>query len=264
MNEMETKMNLPETAVGENALRQFASLQNFRDIAGPGYLTPRGPMRTNRLFRSNAFVPAATDQDEVAALGLLALHDLRTQGEVENLPDLVPEGAVWKHSPVPGVSREKMKTIKNSDGLRDAMIDHYQGFVRDAPKREGFVPLMAGLVEVDGPQVFHCAEGKDRTGWAAAVLQAFAGVSQQDIVADFLITNDRMQLTGPTLGRLREVYGPRPEGFFAPIMIADVVYLEAGFEQLENDYGDVEGYLRKGLHMDDEQLARLQHHLLDD
>lgn len=262
MHEMETKMNLPETVEGEPSLRQFASLQNFRDIAGPGYLTPTGPMRTNRLFRSNAFVPALDDQDQVAALGILAIHDLRGHGEVENLPDVVPEGAVWKHSPVPGVSRETMKTINTSDGLRDAMIDHYRGFVRDTPKREGFVPMMAGLVEVEGPQVFHCAEGKDRTGWAAAVLQAFAGVSEQDIIADFLITNERMQRTGPTLARLREVYGPRSADFWAPIMIADVAYLEAGFEQLVTDYGDVEGYLRQGLYMDDEQLARLRNHLL--
>jgi len=128
--------------------------------------------------------------------------------------------------------------------------------------RAGFASLLAGIAEVEGPQAFHCSEGKDRTGWAAMLLQSLVGVSRDDVVTDFLVTNQVMQLTGPTLEVAREFFGDRPDEFFLPAMVADVAYLEAGLEQLEADFGDVETYLRGGLGLDDDQLHRLRGHLL--
>jgi protein-tyrosine phosphatase len=241
----------------------LASVLNFRDVAGDGYRTRSGSMRRGRLFRSNAFVTKVEDRDHVAAFGLQAIHDLRGQREVDFLPDTVPEGATWRHCWVPGLSSDTMRTVETSAALREAMINHYRGFVSSPEKRAGFGALFSGIAEVDGPQVFHCAEGKDRTGWAAFVLQAFAGVSHDDIVTDFLLTNERMQRTGPTLDAARRFFGNKPDEFFVPAMIADVAYLEAGLEQLEADYGDLETYLRGGLGLDDVQLERLRAHLTE-
>lgn len=43
-----------------------------------------------------------------------------------------------------------------------------------------------------GAVVFHCAAGKDRTGVVAAMLLAVLGVSDDDIVADYALTNQAM------------------------------------------------------------------------
>ncbi|MGX4688088.1 tyrosine-protein phosphatase [Streptomyces sp. JNUCC 63] len=241
---------------------KLASVPNFRDIAGPGYLTPRGAMRRGRLFRANAFLATPEDLERIAPLGIQAIHDLRGKGEVDLRPDTVPEGAAWRHTWVPGLSSDTMRSLESPADLREAMINHYRGFVNNADKRAGFASLFAGIAEVEGPQVFHCAEGKDRTGWAAMLLQTFAGVSQHEVVADFVLTNELMQRTGPTLEVVRKFFGDKPDEFFLPAMVADVEYLEAGLEQLEADYGDVETYLRIGLRLDDDQLDRLRDHLL--
>jgi protein-tyrosine phosphatase len=41
--------------------------------------------------------------------------------------------------------------------------------------------------------VFHCAGGKDRTGLLAMVLLTLAGAAPDEIIADYLLTYDRMK-----------------------------------------------------------------------
>jgi protein-tyrosine phosphatase len=241
---------------------KLESVPNFRDIAGPGYATPAGPMRRGRLFRANSFLATPEDLELIARLGIKVVHDLRGQREVDLRPDTLPIGATWRQTWVPGLSSDTMRSLESANDLRRAMIDHYRGFVKVADKRSGFASLLAGIAEVDSPQIFHCSEGKDRTGWAAMLLQSLVGVSHDDVVADFLLTNDLMPRTSATLEIARAFFGDRPDEFFMPAMIADVEYLEAGLEQLEADYGDVEGYLRAGLGLDDDQLDRLRLHLV--
>ena len=44
-----------------------------------------------------------------------------------------------------------------------------------------------------GCVVFHCAGGKDRTGLLALVLLTLAGAAPEEIIADYLLTYDRMK-----------------------------------------------------------------------
>lgn len=241
----------------------LVSVPNFRDVAGVGYATPRGPMRRGRLFRANSLVVAEEEMDLVAGLGIVAIHDLRGEREVSMRPDVELPGAVWRHTWVPGLSSDVMASLDATEDLREAMVNHYRGFVNDPAKRAGFSAVLGGIAEFGGTQVFHCSEGKDRTGWAAMLLQRFAGVSDDDVLADFLLTNERMRATGPTLEIARAFFGGRPDEFFMPAMVADAAYLDAGLAQLEADYGDLENYLRVGLQLDDDQLDRLHDHLLE-
>lgn len=49
--------------------------------------------------------------------------------------------------------------------------------------------LVAGLIRLtslNGPYLIHCTEGKDRAGFASALLEAFMGASYKEIVADYM------------------------------------------------------------------------------
>ena len=46
------------------------------------------------------------------------------------------------------------------------------------------------MVEKPGPYLIHCLEGKDRTGYACAILEALCGATYDEIVNDYLITYD--------------------------------------------------------------------------
>ena len=40
----------------------------------------------------------------------------------------------------------------------------------------------------EGPYLIHCVEGKDRTGYAAAILECLMGAGADEVVEDYMIT----------------------------------------------------------------------------
>ncbi|MDT2005809.1 tyrosine-protein phosphatase [Rhodococcus opacus] len=199
----------------------------------------------------------------LGALGIVAIYDLRGQDEVARRPDTLVEGAKWQHTAVPGLGRATMESLNTATEMRQAMVDHYRGFVGDPMKRAGFAAVLSAIAQNDGAQVFHCSEGKDRTGWLAMLLQRLVGVSETDILADFLLTNERMAASSSTLDLARGYFGDRPLDFIRPALIADTAYLEAGMTQLAKDFGDLERYLSAGLGLSDHELDALQRLLVE-
>jgi len=52
--------------------------------------------------------------------------------------------------------------------------------------RANVVKGLAFMAEHRGPYLFHCTEGKDRTGFVAALIEAFMGATKDEIVADYM------------------------------------------------------------------------------
>ncbi len=118
------------------------------------------------------------------------------------------------------------------------MHDTYRGFVRGNTPR--FAQLFGHLLDAhDAPVVFHCTAGKDRTGFAAALLLHALGVSDDVIMRDYLLTNERLA------GRLHP-------GLFPPV-VGKVLwgvqedFLHAAFEAVQEDFGNLDNYLRDGI-----------------
>ena len=56
--------------------------------------------------------------------------------------------------------------------------------------KEKVVRGLCAMAEHDGPYLVHCTEGKDRTGFFCALLEAFAGATYDEIAADYMMTYD--------------------------------------------------------------------------
>ena len=67
------------------------------------------------------------------------------------------------------------------------MRDSYSGYVPEHPA--AFRTLFAHLLEDRAPLVIHCTAGKDRTGFACALILHTLGVSDDIISEDYLLTN---------------------------------------------------------------------------
>jgi protein-tyrosine phosphatase len=105
----------------------------------------------------------------------------------------------------------------------------------------------------EGGVVIHCVGGKDRTGLLAAFLLHLAGVSDEDIAADYALSEERLR--------------PRHEAWFAAadseeelerlrrIAQTPLEAMLGVFAELERRYGGVEGYLRATGVSDDELAA---------
>ncbi|MFB9314278.1 tyrosine-protein phosphatase [Nocardioides plantarum] len=245
-------------------LTRLASADNFRDVTGPGYRTAAGePLTAGVFWRSNELQLLDEDAATLASLGITAVFDLRSTDEVEAHPDVEVPGATWRHVEVVGIPPGAGAQLPDAAAAVETMLDIYRGFVTDADARRSFGTLIASLATSSTPQLFHCTAGKDRTGWVAALVLHVAGVADDVVEADYLLTNDRSAGTRDKyLGLVAEHLGADRVPTFEPTMVADLAYLHAGLEQAVASYGSVDGYLRDGLGLTDDLREALRRRLV--
>jgi protein-tyrosine phosphatase len=139
------------------------------------------------------------------------------------------------------------------------MHDVYRSFVDHAGARAAFSELLTRIAETDGGHLFHCTAGKDRTGWASALLLHVAGVGDDTILEDYLLTNDFSAGTREKyLGLVEEHLGKDKVEVYERVMVADADYLQTAYDEAAAVFGDRAGYLREGLGLTDETLHRLR------
>ena len=91
--------------------------------------------------------------------------------------------------------------------------------------------------------------GKDSTGWAAAATLTLLGVSEEDVLADFLITNrDLLPALKPYFDRFASVGGD--PALLTPVLGVETAYLHAAFDETHNRFGSIEAYFSEGLRID--------------
>ena len=196
---------------------------------------------------------------ELGRLGITGLLDLRSAVEVETHPDVEVPGAQWHHHEVPGIPLDDLAGLSDDDAAEEVMLRVYRGFVADPGARAAFAGLFRHLAEAEGAQLFHCTAGKDRTGWVAALLLHLAGVDDETILADYLLTNDRSAGTREKyLAMVAEGLGPEKVPVYERVLVADEAFLAAGYVAVETAYGDRATYLREGLGLDDAVLDALR------
>lgn len=228
---------------------RLASVDNFRDVAGPGYETPFGRMRTGVFYRANALTPNDADLATLESLRLTAVYDVRTAEEVTQQPDRLPTGAEYIHIPIlSGDLATGVEQLRTPDDAREFMREMNRSFVTDPAARAGFARLLTDLANTDGPQLYHCTAGKDRTGWASMLLQSLAGVSRENIMSDYLLTNEYTDASMErTYEGIKASRGQAVADVYQPLLGVDASYLRAGLDELAAEYGTVENYLRTGL-----------------
>ena len=146
---------------------------NFRDLGGyPGH--DGRLVRWRRLFRSD-HLGSLTEADKamLAELGLARSFDFRGVAERAALGYQLP--GLTQHSLAiePTVVQRMQDLIDAGQSLTPArtaelMADLYRTLVNDQSHR--FAELFEHLLTADAPLVFHCTAGKDRTGFAAALV----------------------------------------------------------------------------------------------
>ena len=170
----------------------LAGASNFRDLGGYPARDGRHT-RWRQLFRSN-HLGHLTDDDIVVLreLGLKSAFDLR--GAEERLPTLCRHDGIAVHSlPIEPVTmavlRERLATGKpiGSEETAEIMRESYRNYVRH--NTASYKTLFTHLLDDAAPLVIHCTAGKDRTGFAAALILKALGVADDLIVEDYLLTN---------------------------------------------------------------------------
>ena len=100
--------------------------------------------------------------------------------------------------------------------------------------------LFAHLLEDRAPLVIHCTAGKDRTGFACALILHTLGVADDVIAEDYLLTNQFYR-------RDPSVSSDLPDEVRQVLGTVQAAFLAAAFETIKAGYGSLDNYLRDGL-----------------
>ena len=213
---------------------------NFRDLGG--YVGRDGrPVVWRRLFRSD-HLGALTDADRerLSDIGLAQSFDLRGASERAATPYHLD--GLQQHSLAiePTVAQHMQGIVASGAALTapivtELMKDLYRSLVNDQSHR--FAELFAHLLQADAPLLFHCTAGKDRTGWAAALILSALGVPRGVVLQDYLLTN--------LLYQHLPVSSELPADALAVLWRVQEPFLDAAMQAVDADHGGMQRYLEQ-------------------
>jgi protein-tyrosine phosphatase len=128
--------------------------------------------------------------------------------------------------------------MSTADDALEVMRDSYRGYVAHNTPR--FRALFAHLLQDRAPLVIHCTAGKDRTGFACALILHTLGVSDDVIAEDYLLTNQFYR-------RDPSVSSDLPDEVRQVLGTVQASFLAAAFQTIDAGYGSLDNYLRDGL-----------------
>ena len=165
---------------------------NVRDLGGLGQVRPGAVVRMEAPWRLTEAGWAAA-----WAHGVRTVVDLRDAGERK--PDRAPRpvGIATVQVPLDPVGTPFYEYWKKIDNLASPL--YFPAMLAEHP--EPLVTAVRAIASAaPGCVVFHCAGGKDRTGLLALVLLTLAGATPEEIIADYLLTYERMKQRYDELG----------------------------------------------------------------
>jgi protein-tyrosine phosphatase len=245
---------------------------NFRDLGG--YATEDGrTVKWGLLYRSDNLAHL-TDRDlaRVNQLGIKLICDFRSPEEKAEEPDreLTPPAA---RAELP-IFDENLSATKFEEALRSGELDDVdlREALTNANRRfaTDFAPQYAAMFDrimkpENLPAVVHCSAGKDRAGFASAVILRALGVPIETVYEDFLLTNhytaEKIERTLWMI-RLFSLFRVDPE-HVRPVLGVERQYLEAAFGAIDVKYGSFDAYRREALGVDDAELEAFRNLVLE-
>lgn len=211
--------------------RRYAvkSAYNMRDLGGyhamNGILTKAG-----RIFRSDCPTDIHhKDTSEVQMLNIQTVIDLRTDVEILKRPSY--------YAGVEGISYYNVPFLHGKDKpeVEAGVSAIYLKLMEDPIAIRKILTLIA---QSPGNVLFHCAFGKDRTGIVSALILKICGVSNDEIIADYQVSETYLF---PVFTAIMERHPEWTEyaGRSKP------EYMRGCLTLLEEKYGSFEGYLKQ-------------------
>ncbi|MEO0884070.1 MAG: tyrosine-protein phosphatase [Pseudomonadota bacterium] len=242
----------------EKRIKPLEGVRNFRDFGGYAS-THGGRVKSDLLFRSGHYGEATDDDiDAVESLGIVFQVDLRRPDERERMP------AKW-NGPTLVTNDEGRETeaphqrfLQRVEASAEKADNWMNEYYEVAPFRKHHQALFRdwfkGLQDTGGAALVNCAAGKDRTGIICALTHHVLGVSEDDIIADYELTNiaarvdERLpEATDYFNTMLGKRYAPE---VYKPFLGVRARYLETALASIRAEAGSIDTYLTDILDMD--------------
>ncbi|MCX5043699.1 tyrosine-protein phosphatase [Aldersonia sp. NBC_00410] len=256
-----------DEAKAEAGQFRLAGAWNFRDLGGLS-TTDGATIAPGILFRSSHLAglePAG--QRTLLELGVTDVFDLRGPREIahdgsDHLPDGVtlnvrsfrgdesgiPSDRLAPHETAPRRTVENARKYMEEAYAKLPTLDGAAVAIADAARR---------IADGGGGVLFHCAAGKDRAGWLAISLLTAVGVTEDDVLTDYLRSNDAIEpLRTSLLGRYGDKFDLSDE-----ILGVTEDYYRIGMRTVADSYGTFTEYL-DAIGVDEGLRVRLRERVL--
>ncbi|MEK9649653.1 MAG: tyrosine-protein phosphatase [Gammaproteobacteria bacterium] len=258
----------PSFQTEENRKILFEGTHNTRELGG--YKTTDGKsVKWGKLFRSDKLENlSAGDLDYFNALNIREVIDFRSDLEVSEEPDKIPNNVIYRRIPIAAdaAMRPYVESVLRNEAdidLGTLLVQANENFV--LKYQEEYRNFLIALAENDQPKLFHCTAGKDRAGFAAALILLTLGVPKETVLEDYMKTNAaNSDYVNSYLGKVKamSLFQADVEKL-RPVMGVQERYILKAFETIEENYGSVEVYLNEGLNISSETIGKLKEIYLD-
>jgi protein-tyrosine phosphatase len=264
---------LPAQQREAHRLLNFEGIDNFRDLGG--YPTTDGrQVKWGVLYRAATLAESSrADLVGLQQLNLATLIDFRSAAEKKEEPNHLPDPTGFKVVDIPTLDDGNEAMV----GEIAARIEsgNFEGFDPNALMLEAnrqfastFTPQFRQFVhtvlQADGaPIAWHCSAGKDRTGFAAAILLRILGVPQDVVMQDYMASSQHaLESRKSQLLLLRVFKGEEAADKLTVLMGVEETWLAAAFAEIDATWGSFDNYVRKGLELSEADIAQLKAALL--
>ena len=225
---------------------RLAKMANLRDLGG--YEAQNGAVTAwGRLYRSD--LPADLGEQEVRQIqemGITTVIDLRSEQERSCHPNSLQGIQGIAYCPI---------SVFGDGRLPEGQESAADTYLEIAMGKEAMFRVFQTILQAQGAALFHCTAGKDRTGVTAALLFSLAGVSKQDIVADYILTGVYLK------EKLEEFCREYPE---IPLhwLMPQAEYIETFLEKMAERFPTPEEYFYE-LGFTEQETKRLKEKILE-
>jgi protein-tyrosine phosphatase len=252
---------------------KFRGFSNFRDLGGyPADGDAR--VKWGALYRSGHLAKVkSSDLRRFKRLSIDTIIDFRSDAEREKDPNRLPDSLNLKTLSIPILDPS---TSSWAEELKAAIQNReFQDFDPSEKMREWYQELAVGhvipyrqfihgVLNAQGaPVLWHCTAGKDRTGFAAAILLRILGVSQDIVEEDYLLSAKYADQRKALIWMLRLSRGKEAAETIQTFFQVKKEWIEAAFQAIDAHWGDFETYSYEALGLSESQVSQLRDQLLD-
>lgn len=240
--------------------------KNTRDL---GLINSRYRIKDKILYRSGELsnISKKSGKKLVNEYNVKTVVDLRIEPEKNKRPNKIIDGIKYVWLPVFknnlfGISYDKK--IPRGESIPD-LKDTYTMLVTNDECKHNFGIIINYLADYDyesGGLLFHCTQGKDRTGLLALFILYILGVDLDTIKEDYTYTNTVNYKKSRKYYWLVRILGKKKATDLSNIFLAKPEYLETAIKVIDDNYGGLDNYITNELKVSDEAREKLKKKLL--
>ncbi len=229
---------------------------NVRDLGG--WPAQGGRVRFGCVYRAAA-LSGLTPEDAgtLSALGIRTVCDLRGRAERAAAPPRLDDLTIQSLpiEPSVGASLRDILATRAATGEDVLTLLHkaYTAYALDWA--HCYRAIFDVLLRDDGPLLFHCSAGKDRTGFGAALILTALGVPREAVMADYLASNRLWRGEADIAAGL-------PPDIATKLLLVHAELLDTAFAAIESE-GGFDRYAQRRLGLDAARRHRLRERLIE-